>query len=427
MIGAGGALTACVSTTAPGAPAQEGDAAAQDVTTVTWWNPDVSWGQPTYEALAKGAMEQNPEIGVEIQVVPEDGFQEKISAMIAGGTGPDVWVWFYATDTARHGFLEEITPYLEADGIVAEELWFPICLARSTYEDRIYSVPRDGVWAAVGYNQTLFEEKGVPLPEEGWTLEDYLEAAKALTDEEQGTFGTQISGPGALCWDIGFCWNMGFELVSLDGRQVRGLLDSPASIEAIQWMLDLEVVHKVAPSASQSQTLGDFAFGSGKIGMTAATGWGLDNLKALEFEWGLVPEPIKPGGESYSWGDSVQYYMWSGSQQKDAAWALMKFISSPEGGKIAAESGGWTPPTPVTWVELGWDQDPILGTFWQQAQKPSQLPNYLRTEYHWECVQPNYEGIWTRYIENGERPLDALVVEAATLAQECLDEAYANA
>ena len=38
---------------------------------------------------------------------------------------------------------------------------------------------------------------------------------------------------------------------------------------------------------------------------------------------------------------------------------------------------------------------------------------------------PNFEGIWTRYIENGERPLETLVQEAAQMAQECLDKAYA--
>jgi multiple sugar transport system substrate-binding protein len=424
MVGVGGALAACV--TAPGATSEEA-AVSPDAVSVTWWNPDVADWQPAYQEMAGEFMNQNPEIKVEIQNIPEDGFVEKISAMIAGDTGPDVWIYYYATDVARRGFLEQLTPYFEADGIVPEELWFPICVTRATYDDHMYSVPRDGVWAAIGYNKTLFEEMGVALPTDGWTLADYLTACQALTNEEQGTFGTQIIGPGALLWDIGFCWNMGFEMVSPDGRQVQGLLDSAASIEAIQWIIDLEVVHKVAPTSAQSQTLGEFAFGTGKIGMFAASGWSLDGLKEVEFEWDLVPEPVKPGNDVYAWGDSVQYYMWSGSQQKDASWALMKFISSPEGAQIAAEAGTWTPPTPATWKALGWDTDPVLGKFWQQAQKPTPVPLYLRTEYQWECVQPNFEGIWTRYIENGERPLETLVQEAAAAAQECLDRAYAAA
>ena len=53
------------------------------------------------------------------------------------------------------------------------------------------------------------------------------------------------------------------------------------------------------------------------------------------------------------------------------------------------------------------------------------MPNYLRTEFHWNCVYPEFEGIWTRYIENGERRLENLVVEAADAAQACLDRSYA--
>lgn len=46
-----------------------------------------------------------------------------------------------------------------------------------------------------------------------------------------------------------------------------------------------------------------------------------------------------------------------------------------------------------------------MGKFWAQSQKPTAVPNYLRTEYEWNCVFPEFEGIWTRYIENEERPL----------------------
>ncbi|MCY4408935.1 MAG: extracellular solute-binding protein [Caldilineaceae bacterium] len=423
LAGAGSLLAACA-TVAPGAAGDEEapDAAA---TTISWWNPDVLDWQPAYIDMAAAFTEQNPDIQVEVQDVPEGGFAEKILSMIAGDTGPDVWVFYYATDFARRGFTEDITPMLEGDAIQAEEMWFPICIERATYEGRMYSTPRDGVWGMVGYNASLFGEMGVPLPEEGWTIDDYLAACIALTDEELGTWGTLISGPGTLLWDQAFCWNMGFEIVSENGRQVQGLLDTPTSIEAIQWVLDLQVEHQVAPSGAQSEALGPFAFGSGKVGMFQASGWNLVDLKEVPFEWDMVSVPIREGGESFAWGDSVQYYMWTGSQEKEASWELMKYISGVEGSQIAAEVGAWTPPTPQTWLNLGWDQDPILSKFWEQAQLPTAVPNYLRTEFHWDCVHPQFEGIWTRYIENEERPLEALVQEAAAEAQACLDKSYA--
>lgn len=423
------ALAAACAPAMPGAPAPAEEKAKPEgpaQVTITWWNPDVLEWQPAYNQMADAFMQRNPSIKVEVKNVPEEGYDEKINTMIAGGTGPDVWVHYYATSIARHGFLQSLSPYIERDGLEPEKLWFPICVVRGQYNGQQYSVPRDGVWSLIAYNQDLFDEFGVAYPEEGWTLDDYLNAAKAITNEEKGTWGTLIAGPGALEWDTAFCWNMGFELVSEDGRQVQGLLDSQTSIEAIQWILDLQVEHKVAPMGAQVEALGDFPFGSGKAGMAAGSGWELVFLREAQFRWGLVPAPVKErGAEGFAWGDSVQYYMWSGSQQKDAAWELMKFVSSPEGSKIAAEASTWTPPAPEAWLTLGWDKDPIMGAYWAEAQKPTRVPNYLRTEYQWDCVQPPYEDIWTRYIEAGERPLDAIVRDAAAQAQKCLDERYA--
>ena len=69
--------------------------------------------------------------------------------------------------------MEEVTPFLERDGIKPEATWFPICIKRATYQNKMYSVPRDGVWSLIGYNKALFQEMGAPLPVECWTLDDY--------------------------------------------------------------------------------------------------------------------------------------------------------------------------------------------------------------------------------------------------------------
>ena len=397
-----------------------------EVATVVWWNPDVLEWQPSYEAIANLCKENNPGIEIEIGNVPEEGFTEKITSMLAGGTAPDVWAWFYATDVARHGFLQELDAYVEAEGFNPAELWFPICNMRSTYQNKRYGTPRDGFWTAVLYNKDLFDEFGVAYPEGDWVLDDYIAKAKALTSEEKGTWGTLAGGPGSLSFDVGFCWNMGFEIVSDDGRTVKGLLDSEESIWAIQWMIDLITVHKVSPMAEVSQSLGDFPFGSGKVGMDVGSPWFLADMVASTFKMDQVEPPGKPGHDRFGWGDSVQYYMWSGSKQKDAAWKLMVTASSVEGTKLAMINKDWTSPCPETWLAVGADKDPILGKSWIEAQKPTKIPNYLRTEYEWDCVYPEFEGIWTRYIENGEGPLETLVQEAADNAQKCLDERYAE-
>src|SRR5262245_46569470 len=117
LVGIGCALAACTAPGGAGTTTGQAGAAAPGAAgaALTWWNPEVAGWQPAYQGMADEFMKQNSAVKVEIQNVPEDGFSEKISAMIASDTGPDVWVWYYATDTARRGFLEELTPFMERD------------------------------------------------------------------------------------------------------------------------------------------------------------------------------------------------------------------------------------------------------------------------------------------------------------------------
>jgi hypothetical protein len=51
-------------------------------------------------------------------------------------------------------------------------------------------------------------------------------------------------------------------------------------------------------------------------------------------------------------------------------------------------------------------------------------PNYLRSQFYFDCV--NLTDVRTRWIENGERDLQAILTETAAAAQACLDDNYAN-
>jgi hypothetical protein len=117
--------------------------------------------------------------------------------------------------------------------------------------------------------------------------------------------------------------------------------------------------------------------------------------------------------------------MWSGAQNKPQIWEVMAFISGAEGTTIAQKTGKWSSPCPAVWAELGLDQDPMTSHFYAMKDLETPIPNYLITEHQWTCVQPNLADIFTRYIEEGERPLEPIVVDQASIAQSCLDDAYA--
>ena len=118
--------------------------------------------------------------------------------------------------------------------------------------------------------------------------------------------------------------------------------------------------------------------------------------------------------------------MWSGSEYKDEAWQLLQWLSGPEAQKIAAEAGVWTPNGPAIWQELGWDTDPIKSVSYNQLVNSELTPNYLRSQFFFDCVAGTLTDTRVRWIESGERELDTMMAEATASAQACLDENYAN-
>lgn len=407
-------------------------ALAGEEVVVKWWGT-IRPREPQAVAdihyqLAEAFMASHPGIKVEVSIFPSKGFKDRVATAIAAGQGPDIWYTYYVPEIAEEGFLEDLTPYMERDGVDPNK-WFPIGRIRALYKGHYFGLPRDATAAVIAYNKDIFDAAGIPYPEAGWTIWDYRYLANVLTDHEAGIYGA-----GGIAGDVGifmwspFAYNLGAEFVSPDGRKVQGYLDSPEAIAALKFGMDLTAVDKVTPPPGLRQQFGELIFLSGKVAMQIVSTWELPPLREkAKFAWAVV-EPPRFSKEStpIAWTDSYVYYLWSGSKHKEAAWEFLKFLVSPEAQKMASHI--WTPVIPAVWVELGWDKDELLRVFWKELHKETRVPNYLRSRYFWECVYPAFEHIWTNYVELGKnrdyKAFIAMVKKETADAQKCLDLNY---
>ncbi len=405
----------------------------QQVVTITWWSTergrDTAATRDLHFQLARAFEAANPNIRVAISLFPSRAFNTRVATAIAGNEGPDVWTTYYAADIATQGFLEDLTPYMEASGFKPEEVWFPIGQLRTVYQGHYYGVPRDASAGFIAYNKDLFDAAGVPYPQPGWTVAEYRALARQLTDREKDQYGIGaiVGGEGCMLWSP-FSFNLGTDVVSPDGRQVVGYFDTPAAAEAWRFCLELVTEDQVAAPAELQDQYGELVFLSGKVAMQSISNWEIPALmEQATFEWGVVEPPrYDENSEGIAWTDSYAHYMWSGSRHKEAAWEFLKWLSGPEAQRMAAEAGVWPPNGPQIWQELGWDKDPILGVAYAELMKETRVANYLRSQYFWDCVYPAFDNVRVRWIQNGERNLEAMLAEEAAKAQFCLDDSYSE-
>ncbi|MCK5920258.1 MAG: extracellular solute-binding protein, partial [Methylococcales bacterium] len=343
--------------------------------------------------------------------------------------GPDVWYHYFATDIATQGFLEDLTPYIEASDFNPEEQWFPIGTQRAVHDGRYYGVPRDATAGFIAYNKDMFDAAGLDYPEAGWTIADYRDMAIALTDQDNDQYGIGaiVGTPGCFQWSS-FSYNMGADFVSPDGRSVEGYMDTPEAEAAFKFCLDLTATDKVAAPEGLQDQFGELVFLSGQVGLQHISTWELAALNEQEdLNWGVVAPPrFDENSESIAWTDSYILYMSADTVQKQRTWEFMEWLSGPEAGLIMAESGIWTPAVPAVWEELGWQDDEVLSVVWDELHKDTRVANYERSQFYWDCVGNIFYDVWTNYVELGDTDVEAFLATAVPEAQICLDDNYAS-
>jgi len=139
-------------------------------------------------------------------------------------------------------------------------------------------------------------------------------------------------------------WSAGGEVVDDPQQPTRLTLDSGPAREGLDFFLDLQTVHGVAPSDRDEQPQDSEArFLAGTLGMYLNSRKSVPTLRTIEdFEWDVAPLPVAPGGEPATilHGDG---YCLADTGRQDDAWRLVEFANSVEGQQILARSGRTVP------------------------------------------------------------------------------------
>ena len=267
----------------------------------------------------------------------------------------------------------------------------------------------------------MFDAAGVDYPTADWTWDDLLTAAQALTGEDH--WGIQLpDGWGDWLWTRGIVPLLvqnGTRLISEDGLTVDGYVNSEATVQALQWYVDLFMKEKVAPT---NEDVAAFAgvdlFTSGQVAMLWTGHWPLKDYKAIDgFNFGTMGLPAGPVGK----GNTL---CWAGfainaaSENKDAAWTFMKYIAAGDGAKEFANYA-LTAVQPIA-EEQGLTDDEYEGPIMADLENVQPIPDSY-SPYFGECVDTPFKAHLEEVFLNDvsvQDAMDAVVQEA----QACLDD-----
>lgn len=344
------ALTSC------GNGSSEGESKSGNDVVITF----AGWGslaeKQNFTKMIDKFEETHPGVKVNYQHYPgtEDDYMVKLVSNVAANKMPDVF--YLPTDEfvewASADRLLDLTDYLAKSDLYEEgkiweksvDMYYYNKETGTVGEDgKLYGLPKDlGPWAMV-YNKTLFEQKGVALPDptEPMTLDEFVNVAKQLTS---GSGVEKIYGTANYTLESAV-WSNGGDFLSEDKKSTT--VDTPEFAEALQWVADLALVHGVAPTTSEAAASGWFErWCNGKVGMAWMGPWDQPTFwESVKFEWDIMPTPVnEKTGKAISWLGSAALCVSAKSKEAEVAYELAEFLCMDEDAqKINYESGQAVP------------------------------------------------------------------------------------
>lgn len=295
------------------------------------------------KAAYQAAIEKfTADTGVEVKmtVTDADQYATKLQAAVSGNKVPDVFYIEQANlqSYVASGVLLDITDQVEEAGVDLDNIWdygvdsyrFDGTL-QGTPEGRLYGLPKDVGPFAFGYNKTMLEAAGIPLPDKDvpLSLEQFRDIAKQLTQDTDGDGAVDQWGTGLnVQWNLqSMVWSNGGDWTNEDRTEVT--VDTPEFAEALQYFADLTTVDGVTPNASEAATLDTYQrWMAGEIGFFPVGPWDVSVYNDLDFDYDLIPWPAGSTGESATWVGSLGIGVSATSDNPDAAVQLATYLST---------------------------------------------------------------------------------------------------
>jgi multiple sugar transport system substrate-binding protein len=281
-----------------------------------------------------------------IELAERDELIARLSTSIAGGSPPDLFLlnYRYYGQFQAKGALEPMTPYLDAEGGLESDRFYPEAMEAFQDDGQQTCMPMNVSSLVVYYNEDLFSEAAVKTPKAGWTWDEMVATASRLTKDTNGDGMPDQYGLGVdpeIIRIAPFIWsNLG---ALTDEPPTRFTLDYLKDVQAMQAFFDLRTKHGVTPTDEEAEAE-DFEtrFLNGTLGMLMESRKVVPAFRTIsDFGWDVAPLPqwVEPASILHS----DAYCMTAASEHKDAAWNFLEYALGEEGQAIAAKTGRTVP------------------------------------------------------------------------------------
>jgi multiple sugar transport system substrate-binding protein len=387
---------------------------------------DSGEGLNPHQQIIANFEDANPDILVQLEAVAGRDYYTRLLTQVAAGDAPDI---MQIGDDAVPMFVAEgaclsLDEFIKGKYPLDTSIYLPGVLDPGKYNEQQYLLPKDFTPLGVYYNRRIFDQAGLAYPKDGWTWDDLLKTAQALTQDTDGDGKTDIWGIQLTSnWTTGFEYWVaaaGGRLISEDGTEFVGYMDSPETVSALRFFADLYNKYKVAPPSADFGLWagGNSEFENGKAAMRIFGRWPQSGYKTNpNIDLGVVGVPTgKVRANILFWGG---FCIFRDTKKAEETWRFLRYYVGEQGSQVWKD---WAIPAVASVAEAaGLTTDPIEGVWIGELDHLAPRA-YVFTPYWNETADPALrKALETVLIDPSADPT-AVMQKAAQEAQAALDE-----
>jgi len=361
---------------------------------------------PFFEEVAAAFEKENPDIDINIEVVPWDTLLQRLTTDIAGGAAPDISIigtrWLL--DFAEQGIAEPVDDYLTPE---FKGTFIDTFMAPSVIDGKIMGLPVAASARAMLVNMDLFEQAGAKPPETWDELYDAAQKISALPDSYGfGLQGKEIETDAYFYYSL---WTHGGDILNEDGTS--GLASDAAikSASLYKQMVD-EGLTQPSPTNYSREDLFNL-FKQGKVGMVFTFPMLIPQIQeeAPDLNYQVMPFPEESAKATYGVTDTLMLF--ADSDVKEEAWKFIEFAYKDEWRTKFDHGEGFLPVTKNVAAEDYYKTDKDIAGF--AAGLP--YAKFAPTIANWEEIADVTVRALQRVYLGQETPEEALTAAAAEI------------
>lgn len=298
---------------------------------------------PGWDIIEARWNELYPNIKLNFNICPWGDWQSSITTACLDGQA----------DIIMHGaslpdLTEDLTPYIEADEGYRDQIYVTAA-RRTTQNPSVYKTSGISVYTApviVWLDTEKFEHFGVALPNDDWTIEEFMETAEKLTGTDpvtgEASYGLMLpfSGTSNLFFNyMLFAYGTGAQVFHYGETFADCTVDftSPESVEAFDIVAKLAQfespdvregvsVNSVIDGSNTWAMMGSNAGVANLFQMQAA---GIEEGRYIAYNLPVISKGQYAGNPMPYFGD-INIAMYNQSDSKEWAWEFIKFLTTDE-------------------------------------------------------------------------------------------------